>query len=141
MSYRMPFPDPILPIVLIATLVSGISMWVINLFSSNFSKIHDTHTHFALSQITERLEEAEDSTFPRTTTELLATLRASNIDWNSCGIERGRILDGWGRVIEATFDRTAGIWTFRSAGRDAEMGTEDDIESATNRKQSGEPPR
>jgi hypothetical protein len=134
----MPFPDPILPIALIALLASGISMWIFNVFSSTSSKIHDTHTRFALSQITEHLNGVEDESIPRTKTELFSILRASNIDWNSCGLEGDQILDGWGQPITATFDESLGRWTFRSTGEDAEMGTEDDIESATTPNKQGE---
>lgn len=134
----MPFPDPLLPIALIALLASGISMWVFNTFSSTSSKIRDAHTRFAFSQITERLHEVEDASFPRTVAELLTTLRASNIDWNSCGIEGDRILDGWRQPITATFDGSARTWTFRSPGKDAEIGTGDDIETTTTRNQPGE---
>lgn len=134
----MPFPDPILPIALIAMLASGISTWIFNGFSSTSSKIHDTHTRFALSQITERLNGVEDASLPRTTKELLSTLRASNIDWNSCVIEEDRILDGWGQPITTTFDESLEIWRFQSAGKDAQMGTDDDIMSATTPNKPGE---
>ena len=130
----MPFPDPILPLAFIVLLASGISMWVINSFSSTSSRVQDTHTHFTLSQITERLDEVEDVNFPRTTTELLSTLRASSIDWNSCKIEGDRIVDSWGQPIAVTFDGTSETWTFRSLGKDSEIGTEDDIEIATTGK-------
>ena len=82
----------------------------------------------------ERLDEIEEAAFPTTTTELLETLRASDINWNSCGIERDRILDGWRQAITTTFDGSTGIWTFRSAGKDAKMRTKDDIKKATKGK-------
>ena len=131
----MPFPNPLFPIALIALLASGISTWVFNTFSSPSSKIRETHTRFAFSQITERLHEVEDASYPKTMTELLTTLRASNIDWNSCGLEGDRILDGWRQTVTATFDGYARSWTFRSSGKDSEIGTEDDIETTTTRSQ------
>lgn len=127
----MPFPDPILLIALITLSAGGISIWIFNTFSSTSPKIRDTHTRFTLSQITERLNDIEDASSPRTTAELLSTLRASNIDWNSCRIEEDQILDGWGQPITATFDESSKIWTFLSTGKDTEMGTEDDIEGTT----------
>jgi len=131
----MPFHDPILPIALVALLASGISMWAFNTFSSTSSKIRDTHTRFAFSQITDRLHNVEDASFPRTMTELLTTLRTSNIDWNSCEIEGDRILDGWRQPITATFDGSVRTWTFRSPGKDAEIATGDDIVTTTTRNQ------
>lgn len=138
MSYRMPFPNPFLPILLIVLLASGITTWVFNLFSSSSSKIRETHTHFALNQIAERLKEIDDANFPATTTDLLSVLRASNIDWNSCELEGEQILDGWGQTMTTTFDAPSETWTFRSPGRDSEVGTADDIEIAATRNQPGE---
>lgn len=137
----MPFPDPILPIALIALLASGVSMWVFNLFSSSSSKIRETHTHFALNQIAECLNEIEDPDFPRTATDLLSALRTSDIDWNSCEVEGDQILDGWGQTVTTTFDPASETWTFRSPGNDHEVRTADDIEIAATRNRSGEPQR
>jgi len=134
----MPFPDPILPIALIALLASGVSMWLFNLFSSSSSKIREIHTHFALNQIAERLNEIEDADFPRTTKDLLSALRASDIDWNSCEVEGDQILDGWGEAVTSAFDAASDTWTFRSPGKDLKVGTADDIEMAATRNQSGE---
>ncbi|NRB73108.1 MAG: hypothetical protein HRU46_01995 [Verrucomicrobiales bacterium] len=134
----MPFPDPILLIALIALLASGVSMWVFNLFSSSSSKIRETHTHFALNQAAERLNEIEDASFPTTTTDLVSVLRASDIDWNSCEVVGDQILDGWGQAMTTTFDASSDTWTFRSSGTDSEVGTADDIEIAATRNQPGE---
>lgn len=130
----MPFPLPGLLIVLIGVPVSAIAMWGFNLFSSISPKLRSTHTRFALSLITERLDEFGETDFPETSKELLAVLRKSNIAWNSCGIEGDKILDGWGQPIQTAFDESSGTWTFRSPGWDSEIGTEDDIEITTERK-------
>ena len=137
-SYRMPFPDPLLPIVLIALLGIGTLMGIFRLLSTSSSKSREIHTRFALAQIVERLDEVEDTAFPEVTTELVAILRAAKIDWNSCGLEGNQIVDGWRRPIMTTFDAPAGTWSFCSSGRDAQMGTEDDIVSKTTRNRIGE---
>lgn len=134
----MPFPIPLLPTTLIALFVIGIWMWLFNTLSSTYSKVHDIHTHLALSQITERLHEIEDANFPTTETELLTILRASKIDWNSSGIEGDQILDGWGRPITMDYDESAQTWTFRSSGKDAELGTDDDIKTTATQNQPSE---
>ena len=138
MSDRMPIPDPILPIAMVALLASGISMFGFKLLSSVSSKIRNAHTHFALGQMAEIVEEVGNADYPRTKIELLAVLRSSAIDWNSCGIEGSEIYDGWGQAITTTFDESGGIWTFRSPGKDRKIGTDDDIEKRTERTQSGE---
>ena len=134
----MPFPVPLLPTTLIALFVIGIWMWLFNTLSSTYSKVHDSHTHLALSQITERLHEIEDANFPTTETELLTILRASKIDWNSSGIEGDQILDGWSRPITMDYDESAQTWTFRSSGKDAELGTDDDIKTTATQNQPSE---
>ena len=72
----MPFPVPFLPMVLIAAFAGGISMWVINSFSS--AKIRETQTHFAIRQITEQLDQIDDTDFPRTATDMIDRLRSLN---------------------------------------------------------------
>ncbi|MEO5916357.1 MAG: hypothetical protein ABIS50_19125 [Luteolibacter sp.] len=127
----MLFPVTLLPMLLIVMFASGISTWLFNLFSS--SKIRETQTRFAIAQIAERIDEIEAAQFPRTTEDLIDTLRLSKIDWNSCGIQGERILDGWGRPIRTTFDQVGKRWAFRSPGKDGKIGTADDIERSTNR--------
>lgn len=135
----MPFPDPFLPIVLIAALVSGISMWVFNTFSSISSKIRDVHSRFALSQMVSHLGELEEAEFPKSPGELIKVLKESSIDWNSCRIDDGRILDGWGQPMISTFDDSTVTWILSSSGRDGKFWTVDDIEVAAPRTQHGEP--
>lgn len=91
MTYRMPFSVPFLPMLLIAAFAGGISMWAINLVSSD--KVRETHTHFAIRQATELLDQIDDADFPRTATGLIDRLRSSRIDWNSCEIRGEKILD------------------------------------------------
>lgn len=139
MSYRMPFPDPFLPIVLIAALVGGIPMWLFNTFSSISSKIRDVHTRFAISQMVSHLGELEEAELPTSSDDLIKALMESSIDWNCCRIDERRILDGWGQPMSATFDDSTATWIFRSSGRDGKFGTDDDIEGATLRApQEGE---
>jgi len=130
----MPFPVPFLPIVLIVAFASAISMWLINHFSS--AKIRETQTHFAIRQITERLDQIEEADFPRTTADLIDSLESSRIDWNSCGIQGEQILDGWGIPIITTFDKKNERWSFHSFGRDGRSGSADDIEAVTNRNRT-----
>jgi hypothetical protein len=136
MSYRMPFPVPFLPLLLIATFAGGISIWAIKLFSS--AKIRETQTHFSIRQATELLDQIDDANFPRTTAGLIDRLRSSGIDWNSCGIRGEQVLDGWGNPITTTFDHKGGIWSFHSFGKDGKSGTADDIYTATIRKRKSE---
>ena len=128
MSYRMPFPDPLLPMVLIAAIVSGLSMWLFNMFSSISSKSRDAHTRFAISQIVSHLGELEEAELPMSSGDLIRTLKESSIDWNSCRVNGGRILDGWGQSMDATFDQSIATWTLRSSGMDRNFGTDDDIQ-------------
>ena len=132
----MPFPVPFLPMVLIAAFAGGISMWVINSFSSG--KIRETHTHFAIRQITEQLDQIDDTDFPRTATDMIDRLRSLRIDWNSCEIQGEQILDGWGIPITTTLDSKTGSWAFHSFGRDGKSGTADDIDAATIKNRRGE---
>jgi hypothetical protein len=137
MSYRMPYPVPFLPILLIATFAGGISIWVINLFSSD--RIRETQTHFALRQVTELLDRIDDADFPRTSTALINSLISSKIDWNSCGIQGEQVLDGWNNPITTTFDKKDGRWSFHSFGKDGKSGTIDDIDAETTRNRKGGP--
>lgn len=111
-------------------------MWAINLFSS--AQIRETQTHFAIRQATELLDQIDDAGFPRTTAGLIDRLRSSSIDWNSCGIRGGQVLDGWGNPITTTFDNKDEIWSFHSFGKDGKSGTADDIDAATTRNRKGE---
>lgn len=137
MTYRMPFPVPFLPMLLIAVFAGGISMWTINFVSSD--KVRETHTHFAITQATELLDQIDDADFPRTSTGLMDSLRSSRIDWNSCEIRGEKILDGWGNSISITLDDNDGIWSFHSFGKDGKSGTSDDIKAATSRSRKREP--
>lgn len=136
MSYRMPFPVPFLPILLIAVFAGGTSMWILNFFSS--ARIRETQTRFAIRQITEQLDQLNDEDFPRTAIDLIDRLRSSRIDWNSCEIQGEQILDGWRSPITTTLDSKTGSWAFHSSGRDGKSGTTDDIEAATNKNRRGE---
>jgi hypothetical protein len=131
----MPFPVPFLPLLLIATFAGGISIWAINLFSS--AKIRETHTHFAIRQATELLDQIDDADFPRTAAGLIDRLESSRIDWNSCGIRGEQVLDGWGNPITTSFDNKDGIWSFHSFGKDGKRGTADDINAVTIRSRKG----
>jgi hypothetical protein len=133
----MPYPVPFLPILLIATFAGGISIWVINLFSSD--RIRETQTHFALRQVTELLDRIDDADFPRTSTALINSLISSKIDWNSCGIQGEQVLDGWNNPITTTFDKKDGRWSFHSFGKDGKSGTIDDIDAETTRNRKGGP--
>lgn len=137
MSYRMPYPVPFLPILLIAMFAGGISIWVINFFSSD--RIRETQTYFAVRQVTELLDRIDDADFPRTSADLINSLRSSKIDWNSCGIQGEQALDGWNNPITTTFDQKDGRWSFHSFGKDGKSGTVDDIDAATTRNRRGEP--
>lgn len=132
----MPFPVPFLRKLLIATFVAVISMWAFNLVSSD--KVSETHTHFAIRQATELLDQIDDADFPRTATGLMDRLRSSRIDWNSCEIRGEQILDGWGNSIATTFDDNDGIWAFHSFGKDGKSGTSDDIKAATSKSRKVE---
>lgn len=115
--------------MLIAAFGGGVSIWIINFHSS--ARIREAHAHFVIRQITERLDQIDDADVPRTPADLIAQLGSAGIDWNSCGIHRGQILDGWGSPIKTTFDGKTGSWAFRSLGRDGRSGTADDIEGAS----------
>lgn len=134
----MPFPDPFLLIVLIAAILGGLSMWLINTFSSISSKSRDAHTRFAVSQIVSRLGELDQTDFPMSSSDLIQALKKSSIDWNSYSVEGNQILDGWGQSMDATFDQSTASWTFRSSGKDRKFGTHDDIQGTTARIQGGE---
>jgi hypothetical protein len=138
MGYRMPSPELFLPIVLIAALGSGISIWLFNTLSSTSPTIREEHTKFAISQMVGFLGELEDEQPPVSTGELIKALKESSIDWNSCRIDGNQILDGWGRPMSAAFDPSTATWTFRSSGRDGRVGTGDDIEATTPRSPNGE---
>jgi hypothetical protein len=135
MSYRMPFPLPFLPMLLVAAISGSASIWLIKLFSS--ARIRETQTAFAISQIVDSINQTEDAGFPRTTPELMNTLRASSIDWNSCRMEGDGILDAWGRPMTAVLDEKDTKWSIRSFGKDGRNGTGDDIERATSGDKGG----
>jgi len=129
----MPFPNLFLPIVLIAAILGGISMWLINTFSSISSWNQDAHTRFAVSQMVSHLGELERADFPMSSSDLVNALKESYIDWNSCRIDGKQILDGWGQPMDATFDQSTATWTFRSSGKDRQFGTQDDIQGTAAR--------
>jgi hypothetical protein len=131
MSYRMPFPEPILPLTLLGMVTVWIWVAVSNFFFPAASQIHHSHTQHTLSQIAERLAQVDDSHYPTTLPALLALLRASPMDWNTGGIDGDQILDGWNQPITTTYDASTKAWTFRSHGEDAQLGTADDIERTT----------
>ena len=134
----MPFPEPLLPIILIATLLSGILFWLFNTISSISSKSREAHTQFAISQMVSHLGELDVTAIPKSSGDLISTLKKSRTDWNSCRIEGDLIMDGWGQPMETTFDESKGRWAFRSSGRDGKFGTEDDIGEPTPPKSQGE---
>lgn len=134
----MQLRHPILLIALIGLLASGIAVSIFNLWPSGSSMIRETHTRFAISQMSDRLGEVRTDELPIGTNELIALLRASRIDWNTCKLEGDQILDGWHRPITATFDDERLRWTFCSPGKDGKIGTEDDIEAHPPAKQPGE---
>lgn len=134
----MPFPDPLLPIVLIAAILGGLSMWLFNTFSSISSKSRDAHTRFAVSQMVSHLSELDQADFPMSSSDLIKALKESSIDWNSCSVDGEQILDGWGQSMDATFDQSTASWTFRSSGKDRNFGTHDDIQGTTARNTRGE---
>jgi hypothetical protein len=134
----MPFPDPGLPIVLFAAIVGGLSMWLFNTFSSLSSKSREAQTRFAISQMVGHLGDLEEAELPRSSGDLIQTLKGSNIDWNRCRMDAGRILDGWGRPMEAGFDPSTATWTFQSSGKDGTFGTNDDIRATSPRNTPGE---
>jgi len=134
----MPFPEPFLPIILIATLIFGFSMWLFNTFGSISSKIREAHTQFTISQMVSHLSELDVTAIPRSEVDLISTLKESRIDWNSCRIESDRILDGWRQPMNVTFDESKGRWVFLSSGRDGKFGTADDIDESHSKKSQGE---
>ena len=134
----MPFLNKLLPIILIASIIGGISPWLFRTYSSSSSEMRDTHTLFAISQMINLLSELKDEALPRTSVNLIKSLKVSNIDWNSCRIDGERILDGWGQPINATYEDSTSIWTFRSSGSDFKFGTDDDIVGAMRRIREGE---
>ena len=134
----MPFPDRFLPIVLIAAILGGLSMWLLNTLSSISPKSRDAHTKFAISQMASHLDELEESDLPMSSGDLIGALKDSSIDWNSCRADGEQILDGWGQPMDTTFDLSTASWTLRSSGKDLNFGTDDDIQGATARNTKGE---
>lgn len=120
MSYRMPFPVPFLPIILIAAVAS----LVFPLFLNARKQANRTHTHFLLNQIN---EVAATPTLVRTKPELIQLLKQSNIDWNSCRLTAGEVLDSWGTPVHFDFGGIPNRFEMKSAGPDKRMNTNDDI--------------
>ena len=87
-----------------------------------------THTGFLFQQFYAELEKRKDSDFPKTREQLFSTLEEANIDWNSCSLESGQVLDGWKRAIRIEFNPSNSVWSFLSAGEDGQFGTDDDLE-------------
>ena len=86
------------------------------------------HTGTLFQQFYAELEKRKDPDFPKTREELLTMLKRANIDWNSCSLESGQVLDGWKRPIRIQFNPSNSVWTFASAGEDGEFETGDDLE-------------
>ena len=86
------------------------------------TKIRVAHTEFAFRQIREA--EIDFSTISNMG-DLVSGLERIDIDWNSCRVHGGLILDAWGREIQ--IDRTEFHVSLTSAGFDGAFETEDDI--------------
>lgn len=134
----MPFPHPLLAMVLVAWLGSGATMWVIKTCNSDSSEVRDSHTLFTISQMVSHLSELKDELLPKTSADLIKSMKTANIDWNSCRIDGERILDGWGQPMNASYEISTSVWNFRSSGPDFKFGTTDDIEASMPKKSEGE---
>lgn len=135
----MPFPEPILPILLFGALAALVSTGAFNLISRLGSVSREQHTKFVLAQISDQLEKLAAVDFPGNSSELMNTLKSASIDWNSCQLGEMDILDGWGQPIQLILNPTSGQWTFQSAGKDRKLGSEDDLTNFAT-KPFSEPP-
>jgi len=129
MSYRMPFPDPFLPTILIVVCLGAGTTWIARQLAS--SSANQVHTDLALVQVAEFLSTRSKDEMPTNTTDLITVLRSASIDWNSCSINSGGLTDSWGSPIRMTFDEKNTRWTFLSSGKDRRFDTPDDIQEHT----------
>jgi hypothetical protein len=120
MSYRMPFPVPFLPIILIAALAS----LAFSLILKTRNEAKRTHTCFLLNQINEVVA---TPSLPESKFELIQLLKHSDIDWNSCKLTSEELLDSWGARFHVNFDGMSDRLTIRSAGADKKFNTADDF--------------
>ena len=120
MGYRMPFPIPFFPIILVAALVSLAFPWFLN----SKKNVNRAQTHFLLNQIN---EVAAMPTLIRTKPEMIRLLKKSNIDRNSCKLTASEVLDSWGTPILFDFAGIPDRFEIRSAGPDQRKNTNDDI--------------
>ena len=118
MSPKLPFRTPYMRTTVIALALAGVAILV----SKVRSEVSEAHTRFLFVQI--RKVVSEQGTLPNQS-GLLAMLRRSDIDWNSCGIADDRLLDGWHRTVSISATQTSLI--LRSTGRDGVAATADDI--------------
>ncbi len=121
----MPFPIPLVLATVIALAIAGI----VPVISKARSKIRELHTWFLFGQIRVVVEQGG---LPSDQSALLDVLQRSNIDWNSCGMDRGRMYDGWSRPIAVSITHTSLV--LRSAGRDGLTDTADDITDRIERR-------
>jgi len=128
-EYRMPFPEPVLPILLVGVLAALVSTGAFKMISRLGSTAREQHTKFVLTQISDQLERLTAVDFPGNSSELMNTLKSASIDWNSCQLGEMAILDGWGQPIQLILNPTSEQWTFQSAGKDRKFGSEDDLTS------------
>jgi hypothetical protein len=132
----MPFPNPLLPVILIAACFAGCVTWILGLAASGSYR---AHTQFAFAQITEHLNERSGTELPKNERDLILLLHEAFIDWNSCNLNGNCILDSWAVAVRMKFDDRNLQWTFRSAGEDRKFDTPDDISAQTSRSEPSAP--
>lgn len=86
-------------------------------------QIRRVHTEFLFAQIDLEFRPAGGV---KSVTELAEHLADQPVDWNSCSLRDGVILDGWEEAIRFTVTDKGGF-ELVSAGADRSFGTSDDI--------------
>jgi hypothetical protein len=124
----MPFPNPLLPVILIAACFAGCGTWILRLAASGSYR---AHTQFAFAQITEYLNERSGTELPKNERDLILLLHKASIDWNSCNLNGSNITDPWAVPVRMKFDDKNSQWAIRSAGEDRKFDTPDDISAQT----------
>lgn len=86
--------------------------------------IATTHTKFLMTQVRDIMPEGRGM---KTQADLVTFISSKRIDWNSCRLDGGEILDAWGVSMRVMFRGSAPSITLISAGPDRRFDTSDDL--------------
>ena len=106
----------------LAAVIALAAAGTMTIVSTIRSEIRAVHTRFLFNQIRDIVTR---NGLPTDRIALLVALRRADIDWNSCGIERDNLLDGWRRPVQVAIAEASLV--IQSAGLDGHLGTDDDI--------------